>query len=222
MRWRSQFEVNALKHTVGFWLEGRGKAKVRSSALGIERQPFAADHMEPVANPQGGSSAGQPARRFVDNNTATFEKDLVNEPITRTSRWVLRHSDNEAIAKTRLENFLALREELRKIDGVKMLFEDAGPGVCPWVCPIVIAGIADGHLSLREAGIPAVTWGGVRPPHLPPGQHADAEFLFANCIFLPVHQNLTADDMRLIARKVRSVASQPGPAESASGRRVVE
>lgn len=222
MRWRSQFEVNALKHTVGFWLEGRGKAKVRSSALGIERQPFAADHMEPVANPQGGSSAGQPARRFVDNNTATFEEDLVNEPITRTSRWVLRHSDNEAIAKTRLENFLALREELRKIDGVKMLFEDAGPGVCPWVCPIVIAGIADGHLSLREAGIPAVTWGGVRPPHLPPGQHADAEFLFANCIFLPVHQNLTADDMRLIARKVRSVASQPGPAESASGRRVVE
>jgi hypothetical protein len=222
MRWRSQFEVNALKHTVGFWLEGRGKAKVRSSALGIERQPFAADHMEPVANPQGGPSAGQPARRFVDNNTATFEEDLVNEPITRTSRWVLRHSDNEAIAKTRLENFLALREELRKIDGVKMLFEDAGPGVCPWVCPIVIAGIADGHLSLREAGIPAVTWGGVRPPHLPPGQHADAEFLFANCIFLPVHQNLTADDMRLIARKVRSVASQPGPAESASGRRVVE
>ncbi len=213
MRWRSQFEVNALKHTLGFWLEGRGRAKARSSAAGIERERFSANRLEPVANPQGGASTGQSVPRIVDNNTATFEEDLVNEPITRTSRWVLRHSDSEAIAKARLENFLVLREELRKIDGVKILFEDAGPRVCPWVCPIVIDGVADGHLSLREAGIPAVTWGGVRPPHLPPGQHAEAEFLFANCIFLPVHQNLTADDMRLIAKKIKSVASQPAGGE---------
>lgn len=218
MRWRSQFEFNAAKHIAGFWLESRGKAKARPRAMGMEQQRTPAGQAEPAPRPEDGTPAEKPARRMVDNNTATFEEDLLNEPITLASRWVLRHSDHGAIARARLENFLLLREELRKIAGVRVLFENAGPSACPWVCPIVIDGVVDAHLSLRKAGIPAVTWGGVRPQNLPPGEHEDAEFLFANCIFLPLHQNLTADDMRLIAKEVRDVASRPALTESAHGR----
>jgi dTDP-4-amino-4,6-dideoxygalactose transaminase len=69
-------------------------------------------------------------------------------------------------------------------------------------------------LSLRERGIPAATWGGVRPQGLDPKQFADADFLYDNLVFLPVHQDLTSDSLQRIIEVVADTAGVRMTSES--------
>jgi dTDP-4-amino-4,6-dideoxygalactose transaminase len=220
----SRFAGAAGKHILGHALAGSQSVTARWSSRALEFAKKVAGRRnvaevaadagatgETVALRKTDAAAGTDTAKAqgvpvtVDNNTVSFERDLVNEPMTRASRWVLQHANVEKIARRRAENFALLREELRDIEGVTVLSDRSGEKVCPWVCPILIDGVADAHLALRSAGIPAVTWGGVRPEGIGAREYADADFLYDNLIFLPVHQNLSGAQLRFIAEEVKRV-----------------
>src|SRR5262249_52147005 len=100
-----------------------------------------------------------------------------------------------------------LQQRLRSVSRVRALYRDLPPSTCPWVYPVLFDGLDDAHLSLRKRGIPAVTWGGVRPTILEKGRFAHADFLYENLVFLPVHQNLGERDLDLIAAAVLDTTS---------------
>ncbi|MGB2643177.1 MAG: DegT/DnrJ/EryC1/StrS family aminotransferase [Candidatus Acidiferrum sp.] len=149
------------------------------------------------------SAATAPVQQAVDNNSTTFDPTLLNQPMSGPSRWVLRHSDVEAVIERRRANFVFLQEKFRNATGITPLFEELPIGVCPWVYPMFIDGIPNAHLLLREAGVPAVTWGGVRIENIRMVDFPGADFLYDNLIFLPVHQNLTDGHLGLIADAVK-------------------
>jgi perosamine synthetase len=151
--------------------------------------------------------AAGPDRPLVslDSNDSTFDDSLLNQPMSRVSRLLLRHADLAAIAARRRENFAILHEHILSLDGVLPLHKTLPSGVCPWVYPLIIDGLADTHLLLRKEGIPAVTWSGVRPAGIDPGVFPGACFLFENLVFLPVHQSLNPKALHLIAEKVQKV-----------------
>jgi perosamine synthetase len=141
----------------------------------------------------------------VEDDRTPFETRMVNFPMTRVSRWVLHHSDFEAIRTRRRENYRFLLEALTGLSGVTMPFTGVPDGVCPWVLPVVLDGLANPHWRLRARGIPAVSWGGVRHPSLPKGRFPQAEFLYDNLIFLPVHQSLGVRDLSLVVDEVKEL-----------------
>ena len=141
----------------------------------------------------------------VDPNSPSFDKEMVNFPISRLSRVLLEHCALESIIAKRRGNYFYLQHQLAELKGIKLLFDDLPAAVCPWVLPLFFEGMPNGHVPLRKLGIPAVTWGGVRHPGICSAEFPAADFLYENLVFLPVHQDLRPKDLDLIIEAVKTV-----------------
>ena len=197
---RSRFASQAAKHIIGQaldWSSG-GAAKLVLGGINLARKRRSA--------PQ--SSKAPDILIAVDNNSASFDPVLVNQPITFPSRWVLRHSNVSTIVVRRRQNFEFLHEQLQDVPGITPLGRTLVDGVCPWIYPLFFNEVPDAHLLLRAAGIPAVTWGGVRPRNVSPAEFPDADFLYHNLLFLPIHQNLSRGQLRSMADTVKRVRAE--------------
>jgi dTDP-4-amino-4,6-dideoxygalactose transaminase len=143
--------------------------------------------------------------RSVHNNSASFIESMLNQPISRLSRWTLAHSDVPAVIEKRRRNYLYLQRELGRLDGVSLPFPELPTGVCPWIFPLLFDEITNAHLALRQRGVPAVTWQGVRQPGICKTAYPDADFLYDSLVFLPVHQNLPEGALRAVVEAVKAV-----------------
>ena len=143
----------------------------------------------------------------LDSNRATFDTSLVNQKMSRVSRWLRMHSDIPSIVARRCENFRFLRDHLQGLPGVILLHADLPDTVCPWIFPVFLNDVPFAHLRLQNEGVPAVNWGGVRPPAVDSASFADADFLYDNLVFLPVHQDLSRNNLEAIVRAVQKVAA---------------
>ncbi len=141
----------------------------------------------------------------LDQNALTFDTDTLNLPMCRLSRWVLAHSDLSAICQRRRANYLLLAHTLVELPGVRLLFPNLPVNLCPYLCPVFFDDLPNAHLLLRDHGIPATAWDGVRPRDLARQDFPNADFLYENLIFLPIHQDLGDQHMHMIAEAVRSV-----------------
>jgi perosamine synthetase len=165
------------------------------------------------------ASGGPPPTRdggglHVDPNSNSFDENMANFPISRLSRVLLEHCELERIIAKRRGNYVYLRHKLAEIRGIRLLFDELPAGTCPWVLPLFLEEMPNGHLLLRKLGIPAVTWGGVRHPGICSAEFPLADFLYENLIFLPIHQNLREKDLDLIVEGVKTVRGN-GPANVA-------
>lgn len=199
---RSLFWMRAAKHIAGQALEwSTGSfAKALSHANRMLRGQY--------ASAEAPSAPALTTQESVDNNSASFDPALVQQPVTGPSRWVLRHSNFGVVAGRRRENYQFLDGQLRNVAGVTPLFSTLSEGVCPWVYPLFLDDVPDAHLLLRAAGIPAVTWGGVRPNRVTKEDFPAADFLYENLLFLPVHQNLSREQLITMAERVKKVRTE--------------
>jgi perosamine synthetase len=203
----SRFSSQATRHIVGQALESSAgtAAKLVSAGINLAKRVR--------SGPRSPSQA--PAVPIaVDNNSASFDSAVVNQPMSSPSRWVLRHADVTKVINRRRENFQFLHEQLADISGITPLVRALGEGVCPWIYPLIFDDVPNAHLQLRAAGIPAVTWGGVRPQSISRSEFPDADFMYDNLFFLPIHQNLSRNQLRAMAdtvKRVRRETLQPTP-----------
>ncbi|MGH7414247.1 MAG: DegT/DnrJ/EryC1/StrS family aminotransferase [Candidatus Rokuibacteriota bacterium] len=142
----------------------------------------------------------------MEHDEVVFEARTAACPVSRVSSWVLAHSDTASIAARRRENYTFLLEALRGVGRITPLHPVLGAGLCPWVFPVFFDGIPNGHWGLRDRGVPAVSWGGVRHRLIAEGAYPGADFLYENLVFLPVHQSLEREHLELIARCAEAVA----------------
>jgi dTDP-4-amino-4,6-dideoxygalactose transaminase len=150
--------------------------------------------------------SGKPAPALeADTNSALLDRDLLDFPMSRLSRLVLGHSYISRIVEKRRKNYQYLQDTLSRQDGIRFLFPELPANVCPWVFPLFFENMPNAHLALRERGIPAVTWGGVRPAEVSREIFPAAEYLYENLIFIPVHQNLSEKHLEIIGKTVRAV-----------------
>jgi len=161
-----------------------------------------------TSNQSASSNGNAGARRAgplgVDNNSPSFQSEMVNFPMSRTSRFLLECADFPAAARARRKNYKFLADAMRDFAGVKPLFAAMPADVVPYVFPVLFDA-PDAHLPLRRAGIPAVSWEGVRHALADKREFPGAGFLYDHAVFLPVHQDLTRADLEAIARAVQAV-----------------
>ena len=142
----------------------------------------------------------------LDTTSIDFDLRAVNWPITGPSAALLHRSDIHRIEEQRRANYRALAALLREVPNVELMYPTIDDALCAWVLPIRIAGVERGHLPLRVAGIPAVTWEGVRPGGWIEGIFHAADVLYRDLVMLPVHQNLSSENLRTVADAVRRLA----------------
>lgn len=202
IEWRHEsllFTLRAAKHLL--------EPALRKSTR--DAQPDPASELQ--ATKESPASADSQPRPFdplkVDNNSAVFEPQMVDFPMSRLSRLLLSHSDIAAVMETRNRNYRYLARALANLDSVRLLHPELPDGVCPWVLPLFFESVPQAHLRLRALGIPAATWGGVRHPRVTRAQYPAADHLYENLVFLPVHQSLHEHDLDTILGAVREVAS---------------
>ncbi len=206
-RWRRELKVDWLHESPLFTL------KVAKNLV----DPLMEDTRHPLLQiPQRGVEASKdfllrvanvsrrPAQPLATYSTsASFDPKMVNFPMSRLSRMILAHSDVPRIAAKRRRNYFYLQQALSQVEGLRFLFPELPAGVCPWVFPLFFEHFPNAHLPLRKSGIPGVTWGGVKHPTISRASFPEADFLYENLIFLPIHQDLDEKDLDLIVAAVR-------------------
>ena len=141
----------------------------------------------------------------VDNNSASFDERAASLHMSRISQCIMAYSDIIGISKSRRSNYMFLVQEIGSIEGVRVLFPDLPQDVCPWTLPFFFDDLQDVHLILRRCGIPALNWDGVRPAAVSKTNFPDADFLYRNLVFLPIHQCLQPSDLGNIVKVIRAV-----------------
>lgn len=144
-----------------------------------------------------------------DPNSDAFDPQLVNLPMSRVSEWIFRHSDLEEIVTTRRRNWQHLHDSVLRMPYVKPWSGEPPAGHGPWAYALTFPAVNDAHRALRGQGIPAATWEGVRPASLMRNHFPESERLYRDLVFLPVHQDLSSQDIEFIADAMRR-ASLPG------------
>jgi dTDP-4-amino-4,6-dideoxygalactose transaminase len=186
--------------------------RVAKNLFDRRKPPTASLAALPLVEPQQGEPqseralAARPEKPlYVFPNGASFLPWMCDFPMSRLSRHLLTRFPIPEIAAKRRANYNNLLERVSRLRGVQPLFERLTPGIVPWVLPVTIQERSDAHTALRALGIPAVTWGGVRDPRISASEFPDADFLYECLIFLPIHQDLEAADLHLIADAVAAV-----------------
>ena len=141
----------------------------------------------------------------AETSSVFFDEQSVHWPMSRLSRWTRSHSNIRNITAARRHNYETLLEELSSLKRVRPLFPRLPSSVCPWVFPVLFPDLTDAHLLLRDRGIPAVTWGGVRSPLVAEARFKDSDFLYKNLVFLPVHQCLRDCDIVNLAQTIKAL-----------------
>lgn len=150
----------------------------------------------------------------LDSNQATFDSALLDQPMSRVSRWLQAHCDVAKVAEARRRNFQFLLENMRGLPGVTPLHDSLPDSVCPWVFPVIFENLSDAHLRLQKEGVPAVNWAGVRPPALRPGAFPETDWIYDHLVFLPVHQNIDAAALDCIMRAIQEISRFPARQDS--------
>ena len=129
-----------------------------------------------------------------------FDRDRANVAISPLSLRLLRSFDYEDIRQRRRANFLLLRERL---DGAATLFpRELEAGMCPTIFPMLVPDKPAAARALRARGIAAMEFWNYGDPD---ARGADAQFLREHVLELPIHQDITLDQVEYMAEQVLSL-----------------
>jgi dTDP-4-amino-4,6-dideoxygalactose transaminase len=131
----------------------------------------------------------------------------VNVAMSGFSDVVMRSLDYEQIREKRRSNFLLMRERLA--GRVKMPREDLEDGICPLFFPILVKDKHAAAKALWQKGIRAVEfWNDAQDN---PNIGADARYLRAHVLELPIHQDVTSAQVEYTASQVLRLELEPAP-----------
>jgi perosamine synthetase len=127
-----------------------------------------------------------------------FDRDRVNVAISPLSLRLLPRFDYAEIKRRRRANFLLLRERL---EGAATLFpRELEAGMCPTIFPMLVADKAGAARALRARGIQAMEFWNSGDPE---ANGAEALFLREHVLELPIHQDVTPEQVLYMAEQVQ-------------------
>jgi dTDP-4-amino-4,6-dideoxygalactose transaminase len=149
------------------------------------------------------STGARPSKTLsVSSYGIDFDAASLNMPMSELSYYLMRNSYSSQMVEKRRTNFLRLQDMLKSIHGLTCFFPSLPKSIAPLVFPVVVNEEDDFHLTLRDKGIPATTWGGVIHKQLSLEEFPEARFLYKRLVCLPIHQDIRANDIDLMAKVI--------------------
>jgi len=129
-----------------------------------------------------------------------FDLSRVNIGMSKVSHHLLKRFDYEWIRKRRRENFLLMRQRLT--GKATFLRQDLPEGVCPLFFPILVPRKHAAAEALLEHGINTVEFWNYGDPEAARLPSSDASFLRDHVLELPIHQDVSLEQVEYIANQV--------------------
>jgi perosamine synthetase len=178
-------------------LDNSGDGLLKHSLQTLEKFRVARRRQKTAA-----SGAGQSA--FVDD-PYLFREDLAIAKIPMLCERIVNSSDWQGTVSARRRNYELLNAALEENPLLQKLCPALPKGVCPWAFPVLLRDRARFEHQLRDRGVPLFTFGETLHPLLQSTDNAarsDAEDLSQRLLALPVHQNLSAEDVAHYAQVI--------------------
>lgn len=156
-------------------------------------RPSNREAANPVQVPQADSVAAEIAASMHG-----LDLDRASWGVSTASRRIWEGADLDAIAAARRRNFGLIREDLRGMPEIEFPFRDAPANSCLWGIPFQVRGIPDYDYKLRSIGLPVFTFARALHPGLGRDGFPNARAWAAQMKVLPVHQDLTPEDIATI------------------------
>jgi hypothetical protein len=129
-----------------------------------------------------------------------FDISRVNIKMSGLSHYLLKGFDYDWIHRRRRENFLLMRQRL--MGKATLVREDLPEGVCPLFFPILVPRKHAAAEALLERGINTVEFWNYGDPEAARVSSSDASFLRQHVLELPIHQDVSPDQVEYIADQV--------------------
>ena len=149
-------------------------------------------------------AAGRVMRRLrirrVPFGDIGFDLDSVNVAVAPLSLALLERFDYESIRERRRANYQRLRDRLA--GRVAMLPRPLEDGTCPLIFPFIVPDKPGAAAALQARRVSAGEFWNVGDADTRRPEHADAWYLREHLIELPVHQDITRDQIDHMADQV--------------------
>ena len=145
---------------------------------------------------------GPPPGQTHDHEKEFFIGDTRSKP-SATTRMLLHRVVDEGAMDVRRANFVTLADALER--WIPLPFKELPEGASPFAFPIVSRDPDETVGYLRSHGIHAIRYWTFPHPTLPESDFPIAKKLRGSTVILPVHQELTDRNLRLIVDRVLAV-----------------
>jgi hypothetical protein len=146
------------------------------------------------------AARGASGIRPVSTGTSSFDPRLVDLGMSPLTRFVTERLDAREIVAARRRNYFLLLGRLR--DRVPPVFGELPAGACPLFYPLLVDDKAGVAARLAGRRIETVDFWRAAHPLCPPGVFPEAEALRRRVLELPVHQDLSPEDVVNVAQAV--------------------
>jgi perosamine synthetase len=178
---------------------------IENSPDGFLRRGYQYLESRRVSRQRTKSTLAEPAASSFIDDPYLFREDLARAEMPALCRRILKSSDWQGIIAARRRNYELLGRTLRENALLRKLRPKLPDGACPWAYPVLLRNRARFEHQLRDRGVPLFTFGEVLHPLLEgtdPATRTDAEDLSRQLMLLPVHQNLSAEDVARYADEI--------------------
>jgi dTDP-4-amino-4,6-dideoxygalactose transaminase len=146
------------------------------------------------------AARGVSGLRPVSTGTSTFDRGLVDLGMSGLTGYLAARVDAQAIVAARRRNYFLLLGRLR--ERVPPVFGELPAGACPLFYPLVVDDKAAVAARLAARRVETVDFWRDAHPLCPPGEFPEAESLRRRVLELPVHQDLSPEDVAQVAQAV--------------------
>ncbi|MBC2733187.1 MAG: hypothetical protein HF981_02405 [Desulfobacteraceae bacterium] len=137
-------------------------------------------------------------------NLTDFTEVDYDAPMSAISKFLLPRFNLNQIAKIRRRNFNLLHDRFKNIECIEELFPPPEKTVCPWLYLAIVPNPWDLFAHLRAARIPCIVFWSFFHRLYPFGQTAVAENLKKHVIGLPIHQQISENELDVMAENIRN------------------
>jgi hypothetical protein len=134
---------------------------------------------------------------------SSFDMDRAHLGMSPSCHRLLARFDYAAIVTKRRENYQRLAGTLR--GEAVLLKPELDPGICPLFCPLLVSDKHEAAMALLRRGVETMEFWNEGDPAADGVTAADARFLRKHVLELPIHQDLTAEQIDYVAAQVRGL-----------------
>ena len=129
-----------------------------------------------------------------------FDLDSVNVAVAPLSRMLLGRFDYDEVRRHRRRNFQMLRDRLQ--GRAALLPFELEVGTCPLIFPLLVPDKSGAARALQASGISAMEFWNGGDPDTRGHDHDDAWYLRTHLVELPIHQDITPEQIDYMAQRV--------------------
>lgn len=152
------------------------------------------------------STGGMLQKNTSSAKYSPLELQLPDESVLNT----LLTTNLDKVKSIRIRNYNQWLSKINEIEGVTPMYDNLPDGICPHNLPILISdGLREKlYFKLVDAGVPVVALYYRMIPELPQLGFEDAYYISQNILNLPVHQDITLEDIDLMGNLLHTTARE--------------